>query len=71
MATFSGPTSMVSVRYADVTRRPAPSQALSGGVAPGDYLVPLQGTKNLFFGLTRGTPLLTSWIAAFGYPSSE
>ncbi|MGB9485087.1 MAG: hypothetical protein WCD04_03100, partial [Terriglobia bacterium] len=26
--------------------------ALSGGVAPGYYLVPLQGTTNLPFGLT-------------------
>jgi hypothetical protein len=28
------------------------SLALSGGVAPGYYLVPLQGTKKLSFGLT-------------------
>ena len=34
-------------------------------------LVPLQGTTNLPFGLTRGTLILTSRIAAFGYPCSE
>jgi hypothetical protein len=44
---------------------------LSGGVAPGYYLVPLQGTKKLPFGLTLRPPFLTSRIAAFGYPWSE
>jgi hypothetical protein len=33
------------------------SVALSGGVAPGYYLVPLQGTKNLPFGLTPRHPV--------------
>ena len=47
------------------------SVALSGSVAPGYYMVPLQGTKNLPFGLPRGTPLLTSRAAAFGHPCSE
>ena len=31
--------------------------ALSGGVAPGYYLLPLQGTKNLPFGLTPLHPV--------------
>ena len=31
--------------------------ALSGGVAPGYYLVPLQGTKNLPLGLTPRYPV--------------
>jgi len=30
--------------------------AFSGGVAPGYYLVPLQGTKNLPFGLNPAAP---------------
>ena len=37
--------------------------ALSGGVAHGYYLVPLQGAKNLPFGLTLWLPFLTSRIA--------
>ena len=31
--------------------------ALSGGVAPGYYLVPLQGRKNLPFGLSPRHPI--------------
>ena len=45
--------------------------ALSGGVAPGYYLVPLQGTKKLSFGLTLQHPFLTSRVALFGYGCSE
>jgi hypothetical protein len=44
--------------------------AHSGGVAPGYYLVPLQGTKNPTFGPTLRRPFLTSQIGLFGYPCS-
>ncbi len=45
--------------------------AHSEGIAPGYYLVPLQGTKNLPFGLSPRRPFLTSRIAIFGYTRSE
>jgi len=45
--------------------------AHSGGVAPGYYLVPLQGTKNLPFDLTLRRPFLTSRVAVLGYTCSE
>jgi hypothetical protein len=47
------------------------SLTLSGGVAPGYYLVPLQGTKNLPLGVTLRRLFLTSRIAVFGCTCSE
>jgi hypothetical protein len=44
--------------------------AHSGGVAPGYYIVPLQGRKNLPFARTLRCPFLTSQIAVFGYTRS-
>jgi len=43
----------------------------SGGVAPGYYLVPLQGTKKIPFSLTLQHAFLSSRTAASGYPCSE
>ena len=44
--------------------------AHSGGVAPGYYLVPLQGTEHLPFDLNLRHPFLTSRIAVLGHPCS-